>query len=186
MASLATPHQFTREAYRKMVESGVLAEDDRVELVRGAIVDKMPAGPSHGACVKRLTRFFTALVASRAIVSVQDPLALGEDSEPEPDLALLAPSDDFYAQSHPGAKDVWLVVEVADSSVAYDLRTKVPLYAEHGIPEVWIVDLQRKELRVFRGPAGGRYLIDGTFRTGDVVPLDVLPGESFPVDACGF
>lgn len=185
MPTIAAPHLFSREDYHKMVVSGVLSEDDRVELIHGEIVEKMPIGPSHGACVKRLNQCFSRLADDFAIVSVQDPLAIGKYSEPEPDLALLKPRDDFYADSHPQAADVLLLIEVSDSSIVYDRRTKLPLYATNGIPQVWIVDLQRREIAVFSEPANGEYQTARVFMRGEAIPLDLFPGEVFPVDDSG-
>ncbi len=185
MPTIAAPHLFTRADYHKMVVSGVLTEDDRVELIEGEIVEKMPVGPSHSACVKRLNQFFAGLAGGRALVSVQDPLAIGDYSEPEPDLALLIPRDDFYAGSHPQASEVLLLIEVSDTSIVYDRRTKLPLYAANGIPQVWIVDLQRSEIAVYSEPANGRYAIETVFKRGQAIPLDVFPGEEFPLEASG-
>jgi hypothetical protein len=143
---------FTVAEYHKMAEAGILSEDDRVELLEGEIVAMSPIGSRHAGTVKRLLDQFIPLQgARRVILSVQDPIRLGEYSEPQPDLALLRPRADFYASSHPGPEDVLLIIEVADQSAAVDREVKVPLYARWGIPEVcwwiWAAGARRTESR---------------------------------------
>ena len=152
-----TTHRFTIAEYELMIEKGILTENDRVELIRGEIVEKMVIGPSHIACVNRLTNLLVSRLNGRTIVSVQNPIVLA-DSEPEPDLALLSPRDDFYSSAKPKASDVQLVIEVADSSLEYDQQIKLPLYASAGIAECWIVNLEQSKVEVYRQPLGeGRY-----------------------------
>ena len=152
-----TTHRFTIAEYELMIEKGILTENDRVELIRGEIVEKIVIGPSHIACVNRLTNLLVCRLSGQTIVSVQNPIVL-TDSEPEPDLALLIPRDDFYASAKPQAGDVQLVIEVADSSLEYDQQIKLPLYAHAGIAECWIINLQQSQVEVFRQPLGdGRY-----------------------------
>lgn len=139
-----------------MGEAGILREDERVELIEGEILEMAAAGSRHAAGVKRLNRLFSRL-GDRAVVSVQDPLQLSETSVPEPDLVLLRPRPDFYASGHPTPGDVFLVVEVSDTSLAYDRDVKLPLYAEAGVPEVWLVDLVERTVWVCRNPGGRRY-----------------------------
>jgi Uma2 family endonuclease len=161
---------FTVAEYHKMAEAGILGEDDRVELLNGEIVAMSPIGSRHAGTVKRLLDQFIPLQgARRVILSVQDPIRLGEHSEPQPDLALLKPRPDFYASSHPGPEDVLLAVEVADQSAAVDREVKVPLYARWGIPEVWLVDLAEEQVEVFRQPSPHGYQDLRTLRRGEVV-----------------
>ena len=126
-----------------MGRAGILTAEDRVELLDGEVIVMSPIGNRHAACVDRLTNGFTRSggLAGRALVRVQNPLAESNLSEPQPDLMLLIPRDDHYDYGHPRAADVLLLVEVADSSLDYDMNTKVPFYARAGIREVWIVDL---------------------------------------------
>jgi Uma2 family endonuclease len=169
-------HRLTVDQYHRMVEVGVLAADARVELIDGEIVDMAPIGSRHGSTVKRLNRLFSARVGERAIVAVHDPLRLDALNEPEPDLMLLAPRADFYASAHPAAADVLLLVEVSDTTARYDRQVKLGLYAQHGIPEVWIVDLDHGVLRQYSGPQGDRYTeVTETARPGRLAPL-LLPG----------
>ncbi len=144
-------HHFSVDDYEQMIAFGILTENDRVELIRGEIIDKMPIGDEHCACVKRLNRLLNRAVGDRALVSVQDPVRL-PDSEPEPDLALLRPREDFYASGKPRPNDVLLLIEVADTTLEYDREVKRALYAEVGIQEYWIVNLSRQALEVHRQP----------------------------------
>lgn len=185
MPTFAAPHLFSREDYHKMVASGMLRENDQVELIHGEVIEKMPIGPSHGGCVNRLTRFFVQLTGADAVVAVQNPLALGEYSEPQPDLALLRPRADFYADTHPEAGDVLLLIEVSDSSITYDRRTKLPLYATYDIPEVWIVDLSRREITVHRDPAADCYRDESVYRRTRPIPLGLFPGHSLTLEDIG-
>ena len=111
-------------------------------------------GSRHAACVSRLISVFSILTAGRATISAQNPLRLGDLSEPEPDFALLlpVPREDFYAGAHPGPRDVLLLIEVSDSSLDFDRETKVPLYAAAGIAEPWIVNLAQRQIELFRSP----------------------------------
>jgi Uma2 family endonuclease len=174
---------FTVEEYHRMAEAGILSEDDRVELLEGEITAMAPIGSRHQACVDRLTELFSAQVQRRAVVRVQGPIRLGERSEPQPDLALLRPRADFYAEAHPGSEDVLLVVEVAETSAAYDREVKVPLYARFGVPEVWLVDLAGEQLEVFRQPSPQGYQDLRTLRRGEAVAPLLLPDLSLAVDA---
>jgi Uma2 family endonuclease len=139
-----------------MGEAGVLGPADRVELIDGEIIDMSPIGVMHAAIVARLASHFSQRLGPTAVVWCQNPLRLDEVSEPQPDITILRPRVDFYTTSHPGPADVLLVIEVSDTSLAYDLGTKVPLYARHGIPEVWVIDAATRQTRVFRQPVGGR------------------------------
>src|SRR5262249_8994808 len=154
---LLTPHRFTVDDYVQMIDSGFLGKYDRVELIRGEIVEKMTIGDAHAACVRRFDRILNALVGDGAIISVQSPIRLA-DSRPEPDVALLRIRDDFYASGAPLPLDIYLVVEVADSSIEIDREVKRPLYAENGIIEYWIVDLNSSAVEVHRQPRP-----DGTY-----------------------
>ncbi len=160
---------FTVDEYYRMADSGILTENDRVELIEGKIVQMTPIGSRHAACVSRLNETLVLRLGKQAIVYVQNPLRLDEFSEPEPDISLLKPRDDFYAESHPGPSDVLLVVEVADASVRYDREVKIPLYAKAGIPEVWIVNLPDKTIEVYRNPVESGYEETSILRKGQAL-----------------
>jgi len=140
-----------------MAEEGLLAPDARVELIEGEIVEMPFIGSRHAECLSTLAHLFHRAAGSGAWVITQMPVRLGSFAEPQPDLALLKMRQDRYRYSHPWAQNVLLLVEVSASSLPYDRDIKVPLYAEHGIPEVWIVDLEGRQLLVHRSPVDGRY-----------------------------
>jgi Uma2 family endonuclease len=177
MAVALTRRTFTVDEYHKMAEAGILHEDDRVELIEGEIINMTPIGSRHTACVKKLNRLFAELLGSEVIISVQDPLRLGDTSEPEPDIALLRPRPDFYAERHPSADDTLLVVEVADTSLVYDREVKVPLYARAGLAEVWLVDLVQQQVLVHRNPTAQGYQEVQAKRSGDRLATKALAIE---------
>ena len=148
---------FTVGEYYRMAEADILTEEDRVELIAGQIVAMSPIGSRHAACVDRLNGLLHRQPGTAFIVRVQSPIALDAYSEPEPDLVLLRPRADFYAEAHPSAVDVLLAVEVADTSIDYDREVKLPLYAQAGLPEVWLIDLQESRIEVYARPQGGAY-----------------------------
>jgi len=147
-------HLITVDAFHRMGETGILGSADRVELIDGEIIDMSPIGALHAAIVDLLARHFARRAGESVFIRCQNPLRLDDVSEPEPDLVILRPRADFYATAHPGPADALLVIEVADTSLAYDLGVKVPLYARHGIPEVWVIDAATRRTRVFREPVG--------------------------------
>ena len=155
-----------------MGEAGIFCEDDHVELIEGEIFKMSPIGSRHAASVKRLNMLFNNLLGDRAIVSVHNPIALNDYSEPEPDIALVKPRADFYAQAHPCATDVLLIVEVADTSIDYDRNIKMPAYARSGVPEVWLADLPAEKVTVHSDPVNGVYRTVRSYQRGDsITPL---------------
>ena len=167
-----------------MGEAGILSEDDRVELLDGYILSMSPIGPSHAHCVNRLNELFVQRVVMgekrRAQVGVQNPIGISEISEPEPDLVLYDPN--VPTDRHPGPNDLFLVVEVADSSVEYDCDVKGRAYGEAGIPEYWVVDLENELVEVFRRPEADGYAERIRHRRGDDLSITALPDlESLPV-----
>jgi Uma2 family endonuclease len=168
---LPEPFRFTREDYDAIIAAGILDENDQVELIDGEIVKKMPINPSHAATVKGVNRLFSRLVGDESIISVQDPIALDDFSEPEPDIALLKPRADLYRKAHPAATDVYLIVEVADTSLRFDRERKIPLYAAAGIPEVWLIDLVGRCLIRYRQPIAGAFTQITRHFGGESVPI---------------
>jgi Uma2 family endonuclease len=167
--------KFTIAQYHKMVESGILKEDDRVELIRGEIVEMSPIGTKHAACVMRLIALLSKKLSDRAIVNVQNPIELNNFSEPQPDVTLLQPREDFYESSHPQASDIFLIIEVADTTVKYDREIKIPLYAEDNITEVWLIDLNQQCIEVYRNPTSNGYQNLQTFRQGQALSMQAFP-----------
>jgi Uma2 family endonuclease len=164
-------HLLTVDEYYRMAEVGVLAADARVELIEGEVVDMASIGTRHASRVTRLNQLLTAAVGQAAIVAVQNPVRLSQRSEPQPDIAVLRPRADFYESAHPTPADVLLLVEVSDTTSRYDLEIKAPLYARHGIQELWVVDLDNHVLLVHRQP--------GTRGWGEVLQLEA-PGTLAP------
>lgn len=160
MSATAEPsfqrHRLSVDDYLRMGEAGILGEDDRVELIEGEIVDMSPIGTPHSGAVNRIANRIKEIVGRSAVVAVQNPIRIGDFSAPQPDIALLKFRDDYYAQAHPGPEDCLLLIEVAESSLAYDRDKKLPLYARAGIPETWLVDIPGRTLWLYRspGPAG--------------------------------
>jgi len=156
----ATPtrHRLDVEAYYKMAEAGILPEPRRVELIDGDIIDMTPIGSGHAGRTNRLIEIFArAAVAGQALLTAQTPLRLDAYNEPQPDVMLLRPRPDHYTARHPSAADVLLLVEVSDSSLAYDRNTKLGLYARFGVPEAWIVDIPGGAVEAYRTPKDGAY-----------------------------
>jgi Uma2 family endonuclease len=162
--------------YYRMAEVGVLPDVARVELFDGEFIDMAPPGSSHAATVHFLTEVFVRAVGGRATVLVQNPVRLSEYSEPQPDVALLRRRDDFYRERHPRPDDVLLIVEVAATSLRFDRKTKVPLYARHGIPEMWLVDLGDERLVRYRSPQRGSYTLVDEPDLGRALEVSALAG----------
>ena len=180
---MSTTMRFTVAEYDRMIEQGVFNErpELRMELIHGEIIEKMSIGERHLACVNRLTRLMARGVGDRAIVSIQNPVRFS-DSEPEPDLSLLKPRDDFYESAKPTPADVFLLIEVADTTLDYDREVKRSLYAKARIPEYWIVNLVDDCLEVYRQPQpDGTYKDVKQLRAGDQVSVAALSGVTVAV-----
>jgi hypothetical protein len=150
--------RFSLEEYHRMGEVGIFHEDDRVELIEGEIVEMSPIGRLHAGTVDRIAHMFSQRFRERAIVRVQNPIVFTQlVSEPQPDMTLLIPRADFYTGGHPGPADILLVVEVMDSTVAYDRGIKLRLYARAGIVEVWLANVNTKRIEVHRRPGADGY-----------------------------
>ena len=171
MSAQLERHLFTVEDYYRMASAGILLEDDRVELIEGEIIDMSPIGSPHAACVMRLVELFGRLLGDKAIVSSQNPVRLSDLSEPQPDVALLVRRDDFYASAHPTARDVMLLIEVSDTTLDYDRKTKLPLYASSGIAEYWIVDLNAEAIEIYTKPTNGTYTETQIVKRGENLVL---------------
>ncbi len=176
-------HWFTVAEYDRMGEAGILAEDDRVELVEGEIIEMSPIGRRHAACVARLTNLFGKLLRESAIVWVQNPIVLNDYSEPQPDITLLSRRDDFYERSLPTPDDVLLIVEVSDTTLEYDRQIKVPLYARAGIAEVWIINLMADQVEIYAQPENDTYQSQRQARRGEIIDLSRVFDLSLSVDS---
>jgi len=148
---------FNVTEYHQMAIAGILTERDRVELIAGEIIAMSPIGYRHAATVKRLNDLFGNRLGDQVIRSIQDPIILDDQSEPQPDVVLLRPRSDYYATGHPQPDDIYLLIEVAENSIKFDRAVKIPLYAGAGIQEVWLIDLNENSLEVYRSPLRDRF-----------------------------
>ncbi len=148
----ARPRQLTRAEYDKLGELGFF-RGERVELIHGIVMRMSPIGTTHAEVVDRLSEWLVAALRGRARVRIQQPFLAADESEPEPDVAVVPLRS--YADEHP--KEASLVIEVAESSLEYDRETKAPLYAASGAAEYWIVDLASRSVEIHDTPAGGAY-----------------------------
>jgi Uma2 family endonuclease len=170
---------FTVEEYDRMVEVGILGENDRVELIEGEIVEMSPIGYRHGACVANLTRIFNRRLDDRAVVWSQSAVTVSARSKPEPDVGLLRPRS--YFDGHPGIGDIFLLIEVAESSLAYDRTVKLGLYAAAGVPEYWVVDAESCTVETFRTPIGGGYRDSRRYSRDELIAPGAFPDVAFRV-----
>ncbi len=170
--------RFTVEQYERMVETGVLRADERVELLDGEVVEMPPIGPPHASRVDRCNAYLGRQLGADLIIRVQSPLRLSDLSMPEPDITILREHVDFYGTAHPTVADVLLLVEVGDSSARFDREVKLPLYAAASVIEVWLLDVGARAISVFRdpGPAGYQTLL--TAHHGDVLRPVALPAAA--------
>ena len=173
------PHRYSIADFHRMGGAGIFAPDVRVELIQGEIIDMSPIGSGHAGLVKHLIRIFSHTLDDTTIIAVQDPVVLNDFSEPQPDLALLRYREDFYANSHPRAEDVLLIVEVADTSLQYDREVKLPLYARAGIPEVWLVDVEGQVVECYSRLEEGRYALKQKPDDLKSLKATALKGSSF-------
>lgn len=155
--------KFDVDEYYRMAEAGILGPGDRVELIEGEIVEMVPIGSEHSGAVNRLTSVLGRIAGTSFTLAVQNPLRLDRKNEPIPDVSLLRPRADYYSRHHPAAADVLVLIEVCGTSLEMDRKTKLPLYAKHRVPEVWLVDVRGKKVEVYRDPS------DEGFRTKVVV-----------------
>jgi Uma2 family endonuclease len=184
MAVVLKTHRFTVDEYHRMGEVGIFSEDDRVELLAGEIVEMSPIGPLHAGTVDRLTALFASRLGAEVIVRIQNPLLLRtEDSEPQPDVVLLRPRSDFYTQAHPEPQDVYLVIEVADTSAEADREVKLPIYARARVPEAWLLDVSAQRLEVHRHPTTDGYQDISILQRGEWVAPQAFPDLVLTVNA---
>ncbi|MBE9039230.1 Uma2 family endonuclease [Oscillatoriales cyanobacterium LEGE 11467] len=174
--TLKTKRKFTIEEYHRLTEIGFFHEDDRIELIDGEIIEMVSKGVAHVFCCQKLIKNLVQLIGDEAILRCQDPIILLNNSEPEPDFTIARNCDDSYLSHHPYPEDIILVIEIADSSLDYDRQVKLPLYAEAGIAEYWIVNLFDRQLEVYRQPyqktnGGFNYSQQQIFLPEATVPL---------------
>ena len=165
-----------------MAQAGIFSEGDRVELIEGEVVNMSPIGSIHAGCVNRLTALLSEKLGKRVVVGVQNPIRIDEHSEPEPDIALLKPRRDYYADAHPTPRDALLIIEVADSSLEYDRTVKLLLYARAGIPESWIVNLLDDAIETHSEPRDGKYQASRVFHRGETIVAQTVANLALNVD----
>lgn len=175
--------RLTLHEYHRLGEAGILDEDDRVELLEGQLVDMAPIGPRHALAVDALTELLVTAVVGRAGVRVQNPIELDDATEPQPDIVLVRRPWRGYPTAHPRPGDIFLVIEVADTSRETDLGAKLELYARAAIPEFWIVDLTTNGVLVWRNPSGGGYGSMTRVEPSGVLEVEGLPGVTIPADS---
>lgn len=148
---------WTIEQYHNMVGAGVLTENDRVELLRGKIIPMSPIGRFHAACVNLVNEFFLLKFQKQYTYLPQNPVAMLDDSEPEPDFVIARRDDDGYTAGHPTAQDILLLIEVSDSTLDKDRHHKLPIYADNGVEEYWIINLVDRQLEIYTQPSEQGY-----------------------------
>ena len=168
--------------FNTMSEIGIFNEDDHIELIEGGLITMSPIGKQHAWETRQLNYLFSRLVADKALVDVQNPLILDDYNEPEPDIMLLHYRADFYKTARPRPADVFLLIEVADTSLNYDKNTKIPLYAKYGVPEVWLVDLLHKKLEIHRRPGANGYRQILIPERGEKIAPEQLPDVEINTD----
>jgi len=187
---IALPFQQIRrlsvEEYHRMGDIGILQPDERIELIDGVLNKMSPIGSQHAACVSKITNLLLPTLLGSALVRVQNPIILDDNTEPEPDIAIVRQRDDDYSAAHPRPNDILIVIEVADTTLEYDKRVKLSRYAKANIPEVWIVNLVDKRVEVYQevvlpkdGAAAYRTRTD--YYTGDMISLPAFPNLEIAV-----
>lgn len=169
------------ERYHRMIDAGIFARGERVELIEGELLAMTPIGSLHAFAGHEFVRqLYAAGAESRSVIAQGSPLVLGDSSEPEPDVVLLRLPADRYRASKPTERDVLLVIEIAQSSLKFDRGPKLALYARFAIPEVWICDLDGRQLECFTEPLNGTYERSRSLGVGDAAEPALLPGIALP------
>ena len=174
--------RFSVDDYHRLGEVGLIGPDERTELIEGVVYEMSPPGPYHAALVDRLARRFFAALSDRALIRVQSPIRLDATSEPQPDLVLLRLRADDYASAFPEPADVQLVVEVATTTLPFDLGPKAAAYGRGGIPELWVVDAAAERIVVHRTPGVSGYASIVVADSGGILAPLAFPDDGWPVD----
>jgi Uma2 family endonuclease len=174
-SSLNARYLLNINQYHQMIEHGILTENDKIELIKGELITMSPVGIKHVAFVNRLNRIFHKKLADQVLVSVQNPVTLDEQSEPEPDLVLLRPSVDDYESQKPQIEDILLIIEVSDRTLKYDRTVKIPLYSEAKIREIWIIDINSECVEIYRYANTEGYDQMQRYRLGETLSILAFP-----------
>jgi Uma2 family endonuclease len=173
--------RFKVDDYYKMIELGILKDYEKAEIIEGELIKKIPIGDRHAATVNFLNRLFIKNVSDDVLVRIQNPIRLSDYNEPEPDI-VLTDLRKYNGKRHPQPAEIILIVEVSDSTLKYDRDTKLSLYADAEIYEVWIVNLQNDIIEVHQNPSNGIYQLAKIFKRGEKVQSEMLPDLSLEVD----
>ena len=176
------PHLITVAEYDRMIELGVYTENDHIELLNGEIIEIMPKGPKHTSANSRLVRFFIKLFGEKVIVRGQDPIRLDGISEPEPDIVLAKWNEIEYSEGHPTPEDIYLIMEISDTTLAYDRETKAKAYSRNGIQQYLLLNLNNETLEEYREPSEDGYQFKRTLRKGDSLNLTAFPEVEIKID----
>jgi Uma2 family endonuclease len=176
-------HPISVGDYNRMAESGILGIEDRVELIDGEIIDMAPIGCRHAATVNLLNKQLLDALGNTAILSVQNPIILGDLSEPEPDFAVLRPDPNGYRDHLPEAGDILLLIEVSDTTLRYDRNIKAPLYARFAIPELWLIDVEGHSITRFLRPIDGKYSLEECLASPPTLSPQALPGVTIALQS---
>jgi Uma2 family endonuclease len=176
-------HLWSIADYHQMIEAGILTADDPVELLEGKIIRMSPQRPFHASCVQRSSNYFYEILRDRAYIRVQLPVTLGHDSEPEPDIAIVRFDVDEYAHKHPNAQDIYLLIEVADTTLSKDRKQKSRIYAKNSVLEYWILDLQKRQVFVFRRPENEVYQEELVIKNEQRIGLLAFPDIAIALEA---
>ena len=180
--SLIVPKRFRVEDFRKMTEVGILPEESGWEIIDGYLIDKMSIGSKHAGTVNRLNQTLVFLLGRKAVVAVQNPIHIDDYNEPEPDIALLKPREDFYAESLPAPQDVLLLIEVSGSTIEYDRDIKKTLYAEAGIAEFWLVNLKENTVERYSLPKNGNYRLAEILEFGETIKAGTIENLELKIE----
>lgn len=172
-------HKFTTQQYHLIHEAGVFSQGDRFELINGEITEMSPIGRKHAACIIRATKLLQKKLGDLVLISVQNSIHLSDVSEPQPDFAVLTPRDDCYEEGLARPADILLLIEVADSTIAYDRNVKMPLYSAAGIPEMWLFDLNERVIEGYSQPSARGYKQMHRYEQGDIFSMLAFPDISF-------
>jgi len=177
-----TKHRFTVGQYYKMAAVGILDVEQRTELIDGEIIEMSPIGTKHAACLSKLADLLRDRTRNLAAVRQQNPIRLSDRSEPQPDIVLVSDRQDYYAEYHPIPSEIFLLIEVSDSTLKYDREVKALLYAKAGIPELWIANLEAQVFEVYRQPSETGYENVQIYGKGEIINLQILPDVAIAVD----
>jgi len=180
--SSVSPKRFRVEDFRKMMEVGILPEESGWEIIDGYLIDKMSIGSKRAGTVNRLNQTLVFLLGGKAVVAVQNPIHIDDYNEPEPDIAMLKPREDFYTESLPAPQDVLLLIEVSDSTLEYDRDIKRTLYAEAGIAEFWLVNLKENTVERYSSPKNGNYRLAEILEVGETIKAGTIENLELKIE----